>query len=30
MVRAYCPMSSALKLAMFCLILGLIAGIWLS
>ena len=29
-VRAYCPVSFALKLALFCLILGLVAGVWLS
>jgi len=29
-VRAYCPVSFALKLALFCLVMGMIAGLWLS
>lgn len=29
-MRTYCPISFALKLALFCLILGLVAGVWLS
>ncbi len=29
-VRAYCPVSFALKLAVLCLIVGLVAGVWLS
>ncbi len=28
-MRTYCPISFALKLALFCLILGLVAGMWL-
>jgi hypothetical protein len=28
-VRTYCPISFALKLALFSLILGLVAGVWL-
>jgi hypothetical protein len=29
-VRTYCPISFALKLALFCLLAGLAAGVWLS
>ena len=29
-MRAYCPVSFALKLALFCLVMGMIAGLWLS
>lgn len=29
-MRTYCPVSFALKLALFCLMLGLVAGVWLS
>ena len=29
-MRAYCPVSFALKLALCCLILGLVGGVWLS
>ncbi|MCT2582670.1 hypothetical protein [Actinophytocola gossypii] len=29
-MQAYCPVSFALKLAVFCLVLGVVVGAWLS
>ena len=29
-MQAYCPVSFALKLAVFCLVLGVVTGVWLS
>ncbi len=29
-MRTYCPISFALKLALFCLLVGVAAGVWLS
>lgn len=29
-MQAYCPVSFALKLAAFCLLLGVAVGVWLS
>jgi hypothetical protein len=29
-MQAYCPVSFALKLAAFCLLLGVVVGVWLT
>ena len=29
-MQAYCPVSFALKLAAFCLLLGVVVGVWVS